>query len=75
MPHDGEVRFRAEVVGDSYRRVQVEDDVPVATGNKHSFTGVLNQFDLEAKQKRDEVQKLICRPRIRAGQKNKKHME
>ena len=51
VPDDGEVCLRAEVVGDCYRGVEVEDHVPVTAWNEHRLTGVLDHLNLKAKQR------------------------
>jgi len=49
MPHDGEVRSRAEVLRDRNRCVQVQDDVPPAAGHEYCFTRPLEDLDLSKK--------------------------
>ena len=45
MPHDGEIGSRSKVLCDSNGRVQVEDDVPPASGYKHGLAWILDGLD------------------------------
>ena len=51
MPHDIEVDWWAEVLSDSNCCVQVDDHVPPAARDKHSFTRTVENLKLQWEQK------------------------
>ena len=52
VPDDGEVGHRGEVLGHSYGKVEVQDDVPPTTGNENRLSRRLQDLELKTQRVR-----------------------